>query len=127
MSAVTVTRISRARFQPGVDYFPDDRCSCGRELGEAAGALDVLDADDNWVDGEFLCARCARRADGEAPQQLITEADVIDPITVTGWLELEAERLDWEYWEDVRSCCGGRSWSCIHWGSYPPPRDWPQP
>jgi hypothetical protein len=63
----------------------------------------------------------------EPDREVITEADVLDPVTVTGRLELEAERLDWEYWDDIRSCCGGRSWSCIHWGAYPPPRQWLEP
>ena len=63
----------------------------------------------------------------EPDREVITEADVLDPVAETGWLELEAERLDWEYWRDVRSCCSGRAPSCIHWGAYPPPRQWLEP
>jgi len=54
----------------------------------------------------------------EPDREVITEADVLDPVAETGWLELEAERLDWEY---------GRAPSCIHWGAYPPPRQRPEP
>src|SRR6516164_1008502 len=39
----------------------------------------------------------------------------------------EAARADWDYFEEIRSCCGGRSWACIHYRSYPPPREWEQP
>jgi hypothetical protein len=55
----TITRVNRARFEPGVDYFADDRCGCGQPLGVNAVALDVLDEHDDWVDGEFICADCA--------------------------------------------------------------------
>ena len=113
-TAVTITRINRARFEPGVDYFPDDRCGCGRQLSERAGALDVLDEDDNWVDGEFICARCAKRADGEPPQQLITKADIDWAAEAAEADEVaQAQReADWE----VASCCGGRDWFCGHYG-----------
>jgi hypothetical protein len=34
--------------------------------------------------------------------------------------ELQEPAADWDYWQEVRDCCGGRAWDCIHWGSYPP-------
>lgn len=55
-----ITRINRARFVLGEDYDPEDLCRCGRQLDTDAVALDVLDDDDTWVDGEFICAECAR-------------------------------------------------------------------
>jgi hypothetical protein len=69
-------------------------------------------------------------ADRGGDRDVITEADVVDPVTETEWCseqELEEQRADWEYWEDVRSCCGGQVWGCIHWGCYTPPRQWLEP
>ena len=61
----------------------------------------------------------------QVPAQLITEAD-IDWAAEIAEAD-EAARADWDYFEEVRSCCGGRSWACIHYRSYPPPREWEQP
>ena len=66
----------------------------------------------------------AQVSEDEAPQ-LITEAD-IDWAAEIAEAD-EAARADWDYFEEVRSCCGGRSWACIHYRSYPPPREWEQP
>ena len=61
----------------------------------------------------------------ESQAQAITQAD-IDWAAEIAEAD-EAARADWDYFEEVRSCCGGRSWACIHYRSYPPPREWEQP
>jgi hypothetical protein len=77
--------------------------------------------------GLIDCPSMNRGQHRRAGECLITEADVDTDGLYPSDEELDDERADWEYWEDVRSCCGGRVWGCTHWGSYPPPREWPEP
>jgi hypothetical protein len=47
----------------------------------------------------------------EPIEDRITEADVADPVSELEWLsaeELAELAADWDYFEEVRSCCGGR-------------------
>lgn len=55
--------------------------------------------------------------DVEPPADVITEADIADDE------EISAAELDDDeraYWDEVRECCGGRSFWCSHYRSYPP-------
>ena len=54
---------------------------------------------------------------------MITELDIIrsdaDLLAADHPELLDSEREDWEYWLEVKDCCGGAVWSCSHYGYYP--------
>lgn len=58
---------------------------------------------------------------------MAADPDVITELDVTNGLYLSDEELDdlrddWEYWDEIRECCGGRVRDCSHWRQYPPAR-----
>lgn len=52
----------------------------------------------------------------EAPPEYITETD----LETDGLIAPELDDQDeYEYWLEVQECCGGRDWSCAHYGYHP--------
>lgn len=43
-------------------------------------------------------------------------AEYADYLHPDAWTERQE---DWEFWQEVRECCGGTDWSCAHYGQYP--------
>jgi hypothetical protein len=41
--------------------------------------------------------------------------------------ELYERSAQEDYWDEVRDCCGGRSFWCVHFRSYPPPIERQEP
>jgi hypothetical protein len=55
----------------------------------------------------------------------IYETDIDD--TSELWDELAQAEEEAAYWDEVRDCCNGAVWGCVHWRQYPPPREVPEP
>jgi hypothetical protein len=54
-------------------------------------------------------------------RDVITETEVDTDGLYLSDDELQEQAADWDYWQEVRDCCGAGARNCIHWISHPPP------
>lgn len=74
------------------------------------------------VDGHELRQHCFTRESAlvraDVFEQPIHETDI--DTTTELWDELADAEEEAAYWDEVRDCCGGRNYWCIHFRQYPP-------